>query len=315
MEGGCINCGEQGDFVSDYSSGSIICRNCGTVQPEQIIDEGKEWRDFVTEDSGGHGERGRTERVDEEFHSLGTEISLTNFGSNTLSQTAKTLTKYSRMANSSEAARSEQNLKEGYIKINELCEILHLNDIVKEDAKHILRDFENRKKKNMKGHKKDAFVVAVLLLACKHAHSGRTLKSLARMTYMDEKEIKKFYKMLLRDPHLVQRQSEHGIKQEVEELVEVFCKRLQQPYSVTKDTKEIASRSIEVLEGKKPASIAAAAILYVMKRDGMNTIKDRRTDIATVAGVSVNTLRNVFNELKNVWALPGGNYYKFEEPS
>jgi len=303
-----VNCGDAVEFLTDYTNGYVICPLCGVVQPEQVIDEGKEWRDFATEDGTSH-ERSRAERVDEEFHSLGTEISPTNFGSNALSATAKTLTKYSKIAASSEISRSEQNLKEAYIKINELCELLHLNDIVKEDAKRIMRDFAHKRNKNTKGYKKDAFAVAVLLLACKHAHSGRTLKNLARTTSIPETDIKKFYKLLLRDPQLVQRQSDQDIRQEISQLVETFCKKLDLGWTIIKDVQEIASKSIELLEGKKPASVAAAAILYVMKRDDL---KERRGEIATIAGISPNTLRNVFTELKNAGDLPGGNYYQVD---
>jgi len=308
----CVNCGEtSGDFEIDYSNGFIICRSCGTVQPEQVIDEGKEWREFLTEDGGGGGnQRNRAEKVDEEFHSLGTEISTTNFGSKALSATAKSLAKYSKIATSSEASRSEHNLKEAYARINELCEQLQLNDLIKQDAKNVMRDFEGRKNKNSKGYKKDAFIVAVLLLACKHNHCARTLKNMARLTNIDEKDIKKFYKILLRDPLLAQVKSDQRVLKETEELVEVFCSKLYQPYSISKEAKEVASKSVGVLEGKKPASMAAASILYVMKRNGF---QERQSDIAKIAGVSANTLRNVFNELRNRADIQGSNYY--EAPS
>jgi len=92
-------------------------------------------------------------------------------------------------------------------------------------------------------------------------------------------------------------------------LVETFCKKLDLGWTIIKDVQEIASKSIELLEGKKPASVAAAAILYVMKRDDL---KERRGEIATIAGISPNTLRNVFTELKNAGDLPGGNYYQVD---
>lgn len=303
----CVSCGESnGDFEIDYGNGFVICRACGTVQPERVIDEGKEWREFLTEDGGNGNERNRAEKVDEEFHSLGTEISITNYGSNTLSATAKSLAKYSKMAVSSETSRSEHNLKESYARINELCEQLQLTDLVKQDAKHIIREFEGRKNRQTKRYKKDAFMVAVLLLACKHIHCPRTLKNMARITQIEEKDIKKFYKILLRDPVLVHLKSGRSILNETQELVEVFCNKLKIPYSIVKDAKMIASQSITVLEGKKPASIAAASILYVIKRENLNP---SQADIAHIAGVSPNTIRNVFNELRDRADIQGPNYY------
>lgn len=149
----------------------------------------------------------------------------------------------------------------------------------------------------MKGFKKDAFIVAVILVACKQEQGGRTLKSIAKTTNIDEKDIKKFYKVLIRDSSItsIGTQGRKSIEEQTKDLIESFCNRLQLPYSLNKQAKEIAERAIHFLEGKRPSSIAAAAILFAMN---LNRIQHKQQEVAAVAGVSSNTLRNVYKELK-----------------
>jgi transcription initiation factor TFIIIB Brf1 subunit/transcription initiation factor TFIIB len=36
----------------DHAQGDVICRNCGLVAAERIVDLGSEWRNFENDDSG-----------------------------------------------------------------------------------------------------------------------------------------------------------------------------------------------------------------------------------------------------------------------
>jgi transcription initiation factor TFIIIB Brf1 subunit/transcription initiation factor TFIIB len=118
-----------------------------------------------------------------------------------------------------------------YSKINELGEVLALPTRIRQTAKELLKQFEKKRDKNMKGVRKEAFLLAILLLAAKHEQGGRTLKGFSRATNIEEKDIKRFYKLLLRDPLLATPTGTmKPIEDEVKELVESFCNRLQQQY-------------------------------------------------------------------------------------
>jgi len=47
----CKECGSD-DLVEDHAQGDVICRNCGLVAAERIVDLGSEWRNFENDDSG-----------------------------------------------------------------------------------------------------------------------------------------------------------------------------------------------------------------------------------------------------------------------
>lgn len=131
----------------------------------------------------------------------------------------------------------------------------------------------------------------------------------SRSLNIDEKEIKRFYKILLRerasiyDKLSVTGQTQRkSIIDEVKELIESFCNKLQQPFQVVKQAKEVAVKSIAALEGKRPSSVAAAAILFILT---LMNASPKQQELAEVAGISTNTLRNVFKELtKNIDDIP-----------
>jgi len=288
----CVNCGDTNNFIQDFSSGDFICSNCGVVQPGTMIDTGKEWRDFGDEERSE--EKVRAERVDEDFNGLGINISISTSSTGT-----KSLEKYSKIA-SATTSKSERNLKQSFKKLNDFTELLQIPALIKQTAKEILKLFEKKRQKNVKGYKKDAFLVAVLLAACKQEQGGYTLKALSKSTNIEEKEIKKYYKILLRDPDIFNVSHKPTEKKEiysqVADLIEVFCNRLNQPFYVAQEAKEVARSSMGFLEGKRPSSIAAASLLFILQ---LMNIDHKQQEVAVIANVSTNTLRNVHKELHN----------------
>jgi transcription initiation factor TFIIIB Brf1 subunit/transcription initiation factor TFIIB len=51
-----------------------------------------------------------------------------------------------------------------------------------------------------------------------------------------------------------------------------------------------------VLEGKRPSSIAAASILFILR---LMQMPFKQQELSNVAGISANTLRNVHKEINN----------------
>eukprot|EP01116_Phalansterium_solitarium_P010487 TRINITY_DN252_c0_g1_i2.p1 TRINITY_DN252_c0_g1~~TRINITY_DN252_c0_g1_i2.p1 ORF type:complete len:337 (-),score=80.38 TRINITY_DN252_c0_g1_i2:191-1123(-) len=287
----CAFCNEEDDFFLDESTGDYVCKSCARVQPERYVDTGKEWREF--DDDERSGDRQRTELADDDFGSLGTQISLTNYGSNTVSQAAKTMNKYSKMVPTS---RSETFVKHAFARINELGERLTLNVKVCRTAKDVVTDFEKIRDKTKRGYSGDAFIAAVLLVACKREKAARTLKAVATGTGVPERDVARFYKMLLRGAELRPKADDADSldSEQATELVEVFCNRLALPFNVIKGARAIAEAAGEIVSGRRPASIAAAAIMYMLQ-SMCRQINPR--EMAAVCGVAQQTVRNVLKAL------------------
>jgi len=286
----CVNCGDShSEFILDFASGDYICSLCGCVQPEQVIDSQKDWPDYDEEkgESNAHAEK-----VDE-FGDLGTQIPtgiLEEDGSRS-SKYTKVLTKEERVSN---------HVKFAFSKVNELCETLQIPSIVKQTAKGILKQFFE-KGSNLKGLKTDAFIVAVLLIASKQEQGARSLKTLARQTNIHEKDIKRFYKVLIKGTEWT---SIKEMSHQVSDMIEQFCNRLQISYSIIKGAKAVAESIIPFLEGKRASSIATTAILFIVNLRGLQKTY-KQSDLCAIAGISVNTLRNVYKEVTdNIDKIP-----------
>jgi len=85
---------------------------------------------------------------------------------------------------------------------------------------------------------------------------------------------------------------------QVSDMIEQFCNRLQIPFSIIKGAKAVAESIIPFLEGKRASSIATAAILFIVNIKGLQKTY-KQGDLANIAGISVNTLRNVYREVTN----------------
>eukprot|EP01119_Soliformovum_irregulare_P018784 TRINITY_DN5822_c0_g1_i1.p1 TRINITY_DN5822_c0_g1~~TRINITY_DN5822_c0_g1_i1.p1 ORF type:complete len:354 (+),score=94.39 TRINITY_DN5822_c0_g1_i1:65-1126(+) len=320
----CLNCGSDSEFLADQTTGDYICSSCGFVQDEQIIDTGREWRSFETDAEMGVGDRARADVADEDFSSLGTGISSTNFNSASQSAVAKSLQKYSRFA-STEESRAENNLKESFKQMHNLAEVLQIPTNVRQAAKELLKKFESIEKqkkqiqkekgvgaffekneRTFKGLRNPAFMAAILLLASRNEQGGRTLKHFARGTQIDEKDIKKFYKLLLRNPILanLNRREEASPAHQAGELVETYGNKLKLPYHFIKDAREVTSIYADYLEGKRPSSVAGASILLVLYLRRYNKIVTVQ-DLIAATGMHKSTLRTVYRMiLLRVHELP-----------
>ncbi len=127
------------------------------------------------------------------------------------------------------------------------------------------------------------------------------------MSSLNEREMKRYYKMIINDRisfPLINHEIQTP-KQQVLSLIDPICSKLGCPRVVINDSRTIAQKgkkkicqfvfssiwtAVEFLEGKHPASIAAASIAFVMEQQ-QRPIKN--LDLAHVAGISLNTLRSV----------------------
>lgn len=80
-------------------------------------------------------------------------------------------------------------------KIDQLSHVLHIPDTISDRAKHIYKQFEDKRTKSMR-YRHDGIVVAIIYMACKEEDFPRTFKELSRDTDIDENAIRKYYRMV-----------------------------------------------------------------------------------------------------------------------
>jgi transcription initiation factor TFIIIB Brf1 subunit/transcription initiation factor TFIIB len=141
-----------------------------------LVDESAEWRNFADSDK----DQSRVGMVNEWVKDLSTDIS---------SGTDGKMSKIQQRVSLSTASR---NLLSGFDKIGHISEMLSLPDKIKSKAKDLFTQFEEKRKKSMRGSKADAIIAAIIYRVCKEAKVPRTFKEITRETGIDERKFASF---------------------------------------------------------------------------------------------------------------------------
>ncbi|KAL6059035.1 transcription initiation factor IIB [Balamuthia mandrillaris] len=268
----CPECkNPNGDIREDHSSGDMVCRECGLVIGERLVDPRAEKRTFADSDS----DPSRTSKVNEFLRSngLATEIA-----------TGGKMSQYQRRI---QVEKEDQALLAGFEKITHISEILKLPQRIRIKAKELYSQFEAKRNKTMRA-KRDSIVAAIIYMACKEESVPRTFKEISRETDIPFKEIRKYYLALTKLlPKGEGRTSAAN-------LVHRFGNGLKLPFEVCSTAATVAEKGSPLLEGRDPSSIAAACLLFACKLH--NQPRPER-DIAVAASISPTTLKNAFKIL------------------
>ncbi len=287
----CPNCGNT-DFINDYERAEVICKGCGLVLEENIIDQGPEWRAFDHEQRDKRTRVGAPTTYTIHDKGLTTMIDWKNKDShggaipvNNVAQMYR-LRKLQRKSRISGA--TERNLAFALTELDRNSSTLSLPRSVREDASTIYRDAV--KNKLIRGRSIEGVVAASLYAACRRCKVPRTLDELAEVSRVTKKEIGRTYRFLAR---------ELNIKLPPTSPID-YVPRFASELGLSG---EVQSRAIDIIEkamekeltsGKGPTGVAAAA-LYIASV----LVGERKTqrDVADIAGVTEVTIRNRYKEL------------------
>ena len=285
----CPDCGNK-DFDYDQSKGETICRKCGLIISENIIDNGPEWRAYNSEQNNARARVGP--KATDMLHDKGlsTEIDAKN---NNISQ--KNLRQWYRLRkwhkrNRVHGAR-ERSLAFALNDLSTKSSNLNLPKSVKESAAFTYKKaFENNL---IRGRTIECVVSASIYLACRLFKIPRTLEEISEVSCSNRKEIGRTYRHIAR---------KLGIKLKPTSPIDYiprFASELKLSERIQVKAIEIINKSKEkgLTIGKGPNGIAAAA-LYLSS----NLLGERKTqrDIAEVAGVSEVTVRSRYKELSEI---------------
>jgi len=277
-----VNCRAEKGFREDMKTGDIVCTLCGRVAHEKVIDMGSEWRNF------GEGEdKSRAESVDDINDKLATNI--------TIGRAEEKFHASMSKLHQHITGNEQKSLTQASGKIAELGAQLSLPATVLKTSKQLYKEFDSKKKKKVRGSNTDAFIIAVIYIACKQNQLSRTFKELARETDVPEIEIRKMYKLLTK--HLG---SGCGTATPVasSDLVLRICSKLKLQDPVICLAQQIAKNVAVKLEGKSPSSIAAASILMAVREKGVTGCTEN--DIASWATISPSTVKNIYKDMEGM---------------
>ena len=291
------------NLIINKDRGEIICKDCGFVVEERMIDFGQEWREFDNEQGEKKRRTGAPMTWTKFDRGLGTDIG----GVGDVYQLqSKERNKYFRLRKWQHRVSTaiERNLKLALAELKRVSSFLKLPPAVEEEAARIYTMAVQRGL--VRGRSMESVVAGALYASCRRHEVPRTLDEISEASGIDKKEIGRTYRFITR---------ELGIRILPSNPVD-YIPRFAASLKLSPETQ---TRAVEILEkaqkaeltsGRGPTGIAAAS-LYVATL--INNEKRTQREVADVAGVTEVTIRNRYKELLRELKLSKELKKKLEE--
>lgn len=285
----CPECASKNIF-RNAEKGETICRDCGLVIEDRMVDFGQEWREFDEDGGSRGGGRGAgipTSQTQFDL-GLGTEVGnnadIYKLGSERDRDRILRLKKW----NIRISTAIERNLKVALAELKRVSSFLKLPKSVEEEAARIYRLAVQ--KGLVRGRSMESVVAGALYAACRRHEVPRTLDEMGEASGIEKKEIGRTYRFVTRELEISIKPSNPA------DYIPRFASALKLSAETQSKAVEILemARDIELTSGRGPTGIAAAA-LYVASL--IHGEKRTQREVADVAGVTEVTIRNRYKEL------------------
>ena len=276
----CPEC--EGNTISIQEKGEIVCRQCGLVISERIVDVSHSGKRAFTKQ-----EKERRERTGSPISillpdmGLSTIIDKNNIKSPDLKRAAKW---------NSRMTWDKRNMLIATTELKRIGSNLNLPNHVKKAAIRLY--IEAFKKKLLRGRSINGMVAACLYFACRERKIPRTLQEILDQTSVNAKNVRRCYRTLIRELNL-KAPSTNPVS-----LIPRYVAELNLDADSEKTTIKILQSFVSKYStsGKDPKGLCAGALYLVCKK------RDKRIsqkEIANVVGVTEVTLRSRYKELVN----------------
>ena len=270
----CENCNEKDTIIFDDESGKFVCQSCGKVCEDKIFTDENDKQTF----EGNDGEN-KIQRVAPAVKSnvIGTTLLVRSNGKTKVYKKYSTLNKKQR----------------GFKKVEKLLLLGNVNKSLIEETKHLYEKVIQSI--NMQGRKSVNIILGIFYYVCRKAQVAKTIKQIALMFNVEEREIKKGFnkiKSIIVEPI---------DKEEMKKIVENHITT----YLNGKNKTEIKMLSFQIneniiekglLEGKSPRTLAGMSLFlsYKLSNDNFNDEIEFFSFFSNQA-----TLKKSFDEIKN----------------
>ena len=282
----CPEC-EGINLILNKDRGEVICKDCGLVIEEKMIDFGQEWRELDHEEAEKRRRTGAPMTYTKYDRGLGTSVGQE---SDVYRLGSKERNRFLRLRKWQYRISTaiERNLKLALAELKRVASYLKLPKAVEEEASRIYTMAVQRGL--VRGRSMESVVAGALYAACRRHEVPRTLDELSEASGIDKKEIGRTYRFVTR---------ELGMRILPSNPVD-YIPRFASALRLSAETQSRAvdilqdAQDVELTSGRGPTGIAAAS-LYVAAL--INDEKRTQREVADVAGVTEVTIRNRYKEL------------------
>ncbi|MBD3343029.1 MAG: transcription initiation factor IIB [Candidatus Lokiarchaeota archaeon] len=276
----CPECG--GKIISIHERGEVVCRQCGLVINERILDiSHSDKRAFTKQEKDKRERTGSPISILLPDMGLSTVIDKKSITNPDLKRAAKW---------NSRMSWDKRNMLIATTELKRIGSNMDLPDHIKKAAIRLYK--EAFKKKLLRGRSINGMVAASLYFACREKRFPRTLQEILEQTSISPKNVRRCYRTLIRELNL-KVPSTDPIS-----LIPRFIAELNLDIQTEKNTIKILNlyMSKYSTSGKDPKGLCAGALYLVCK---IKNEKISQKEIANLIGVTEVTLRSRYKELKS----------------
>ncbi len=271
----CPECGST-NIIHDYERAELVCSACGLVLMDAIIDTNQTGRRAYT-----------SEEKDSRDH-MGPPASLMHPGLSTRIDNHRINRRFQRIRQwHTRLDWPRRNILIATNEIRRLGALLGIPTQVEENAALLYR--KTFKLGLLRGRSIYSFVSASVYVSCRQLNLPRTLDEICKISTNNAKTIRHSIHILIRELNL------KVLALNPMELISSFANKLKLSSDTERLALEIIQRAKEIVLGKDPKGVAAAAIYVACIETGE---KRSQTAISSATGITEVTLRNRFKELK-----------------
>jgi len=287
----CPECGSR-DLFFDRETGEIVCRCCGLVLEENVLDEGPEWRTYTPEERESRVRVGMPPSLSIHDKGLSTDISQDGLDSHGRRLNSETKAKYFRLKKRQSMAvvanTYERNLAQAFNELSRMAEKISASHPAREQAAAIYR--KALEKGLVKGRNIREIVAACLYTALRISGTPRSLVKFAETVRIEKKRLGRCYRLIVNSLEI------EVPRPRAEDFIARISEKICAPKEVVEEAMIILREAREKFMsfGKSPRGLAAAAIYYASKKKGVNFTQK---EISIASGVTEVTVRNRYKEL------------------
>jgi transcription initiation factor TFIIB len=283
----CPLCNKQTDIITDQESGEIVCVNCGSVITDKAQDTRAEWNAFDAEDINLRARTGAPTSLAKYDRGLSTVIGKINRDASGQQIDASMKNRIDRWrtwdSRSQTNDPTKRNLQSAFMQLYTMKGVLGLPDSVIEKIAYLYRKIQE--KGLVKGRTIKGAVAVASYIACREMEIPRTLKEIATICNLKEREMARVYRKVMFELDLKIPQDDP-----IKKIIKIANKR-----GISEKTKRHAIKTmVEIIKrgvsaGKNPMGLAGAVLYMSCKKYG-EVITQR--EIAEAAEVTEVTIRH-----------------------
>jgi transcription initiation factor TFIIIB Brf1 subunit/transcription initiation factor TFIIB len=271
----CKNCKTSTIEIIDYSEGTVICKSCGLVFEQRMIETKPEWRCASEKESD-------PTRVGAEINSF-SQLSNLSLNVSGLKTNSKQGIHFAQLKGD-----SDDTLIHMIIELKKLCSSLELNTKFVLKAQELLSHLKINNK-SLQGRELKPLVVAIIFCASRHLKYPLLQRDLLIVADVKSSQFTNALKFV--------KQYITWASMDPESYADQFCCQLKLDCQVSNTVVNVCNSLVKkgIFDGRSPATIAALALTTVVRLTPSSTVSVE--EIAEVADLSVYTIQQNFKTL------------------